>query len=415
MTFDYPKVMQNKVKSMVYRIALAVIVLAAQKASVAEQNDPIVRMLRVPNAGIQPQLAVGRDNALHMLYYKGDAGAGDIFYVVSTDSANSFSDPLRVNSQPGSAIAAGTIRGAHLALGKDDRVHVAWNGSGKAQPKGLPNPQLPEDSPYRYSSPMLYARMKADGTGFEPQRNLMTSTHSLDGGGSVAADDAGNVYVVWHANSTTGPEGEEGRSVWIATSTDDGRTFSAETRAVRKQTGACGCCGLRASTDRMGNVFVLYRSAMDTIHRDMYVLASRDKGQSFTVSKLDDWKVGQCVMSSASFHETSDGMLAAWETEQQVKFGPVGQSSSAALRHVSAPETNGKTRKHPVLSTNSTGHRILAWTEGTGWQKGGSVAWQVFDPSGRPIAETAGRADGVPVWGLVAVFAGKDDQFTVVY
>ena len=400
---------------MMRTVLMAALILAVHSPASAEHDLPVVKTIRVPNGGIQPQLAVGKRGAVHMLYYKGEAGAGDIFYVISTDSGQSFSEPMRVNSQPGSAIAAGTIRGAHLALGKNDRVHVAWNGSGKATPKGLPNPQLPGDSPYRFSSPMLYARMNADGTGFEPQRNLMTSTYALDGGGSVAADEAGNVYVVWHANSTTGTPGEEGRAVWVAISRDDGQTFSAESRANRDDTGACGCCGLRASTDRTGNLYVLYRSAAQIIHRDMYVLTSRDRGRTFSSIKLDKWEVGQCVMSSASFHQTTDGMLAAWETEHQVKFGPVDRGLPGALRHVSAPETNQQTRKHPVLSVNSKGQVILVWTEGTGWQKGGSVAWQVFDPSGQPIPDAAGRTDGVPVWGLVAVLAGKNGEFTVVY
>ena len=119
----------------------------------------IVTTLRVPNEGFQPQIVVGKKGAVHMLYYKGEAAFGNIFYVRSTNGGRTFSDPMRVNSQPKSAIAVGTIRGAHLALGKNDRVHVAWNGSGKAKPKGLPNPQLPENSPYRHSAPMLYARL----------------------------------------------------------------------------------------------------------------------------------------------------------------------------------------------------------------------------------------------------------------
>jgi hypothetical protein len=56
----------------------------------------------------------------------------------------------------------------------------------------------------------------------------------------------------------------------------------------------------------------------------------------------------------------------------------------------------------------------LAWTEGMGWQKGGSVAWQIFDMVGKPKGEI-GRARGVPVWSLVAVFARPDGGFTVVY
>ena len=291
---------------------------------------------------------------------------------------------------------------------------LSWIAT-KGWPKGLPNPQLPEDSPYRHSSPMLYTRMNADGTGFEQQRNLMTSTYALDGGGSVAADDEGNVYVVWHANSIKGAPGEGGRAVWVTTSRDDGKTFAAESRANREHTGACGCCGLRAGTDGSGNVFVLYRSAMNTVHRDMYVLASKDKGGSFAATKLDKWEIGQCVMSSAGFHSITDGMLASWETEHQVKFARVDELPPNSRPSVTAPNLGEQTRKHPVLCSNSAGQVILAWTEGTGWQKGGSVAWQVFDQIGRPVVGGSGRAEGVPVWGLVAVFSGPNDEFTVVY
>jgi hypothetical protein len=58
---------------------------------------------------------------------------------------------------------------------------------------------------------------------------------------------------------------------------------------------------------------------------------------------------------------------------------------------------------------------MLAWTEGTGWKKGGSVAWQVFNQSGNPIAGAQGQADGVPVWSQVAVFSGPNNDFTIVY
>ena len=38
-------------------------------------------LTRVPNAGIQPQAIYGSDHTLHMIYYKGDPKAGDLFYV----------------------------------------------------------------------------------------------------------------------------------------------------------------------------------------------------------------------------------------------------------------------------------------------------------------------------------------------
>jgi hypothetical protein len=63
---------------------------------------------------------------------------------------------------------------------------------------------------------------------------------------------------------------------------------------------------------------------------------------------------------------------------------------------------------------NAEGETVLAWTEGMGWNQGGSVAWQVFDEHGQPTREH-GQADGVPTWSLVAVFARPDGGFTVVY
>ena len=77
---------------------------------------------------------------------------------------------------------------------------------------------------------MLYSRLDDTGKAFEPQRNLMTQTYQLDGGGTVAADDQGNVYVAWHGPrfdpNATAPPGEANRQVWLARSTDDGKTFA---------------------------------------------------------------------------------------------------------------------------------------------------------------------------------------------
>jgi hypothetical protein len=57
---------------------------------------------------------------------------------------------------------------------------------------------------------------------------------------------------------------------------------------------------------------------------------------------------------------------------------------------------------------------VLVWTEGTGWQKGGSLAWQVFDKTGKP-SEEKGRMDrGIPVWGLPTVVA-TDEGFTIIH
>src|SRR4051794_35838674 len=92
------------------------------------QSRGRVRLNRLPTGGIQPQAVVDPKGTLRVVYFRGDARSGNLFYTSSTDGGTTFSRALEVNSQPGSAIAAGTIRGAQIALGKGGRVHVAWNG-----------------------------------------------------------------------------------------------------------------------------------------------------------------------------------------------------------------------------------------------------------------------------------------------
>ncbi len=65
---------------------------------------------------------------------------------------------------------------------------------------------------------MFYSRLNDGGTAFEPERNLMTRTFGLDGGGTLAADTVGNVYVAWHGKIPGAADGEAGRQVWMAVS-----------------------------------------------------------------------------------------------------------------------------------------------------------------------------------------------------
>jgi hypothetical protein len=259
---------------------------------------------------------------------------------------------------------------------------------------------------------MSYTHLSDEGTAFEPQRNVIESAKGLDGGGSVAADDSGNVYVVWHAPEP-GAKGEERRRVWVARSTDEGKSFSPEKAAFDKETGACGCCGLHAFADHSGNVYVLYRSALQRLQRDTYLLLSKDKGLSFRGEDLHPWKIEACPMSSFAFAEGPAEVLAAWETNGQVYFARIDPRTGKRSEPVAAPG-EARDRKHPVVASNKQGQLLLAWTEGMGWERGGSVAWQVFDKDGRPTVEK-GRAAGVPVWSLIAVFARSDGGFTIVY
>ena len=359
-----------------------------------------VEVRRVPDGGIQPQAVVDAAGQVHLIYFKGDPARGDVFYVRFNSADGSFSLPLRVNSMAGSAVAVGNIRGAHLALGRNGRAHVAWMGSQQA-------PKVDGESP------MLYSRIDESRTKFEPERNVITKNFGLDGGGSVAADGDGNVYVVWHAGEP-GKKGEEYRRVWVARSHDEGATFEPESTGSLNPTGACGCCGMRAFCDAAGTLFILYRGATQTIHRDMFLVTTTAASAKPLSQRVAEWQVGKCIMSTSAFAPSPSGTLASWETEGQVYWGRLATAGSKPPRPIAAPGGTGN-RKYPVVAADAEGRVLLAWTEGMGWNQGGAAAWQVFDAAGKPVPGEAGRVPGVPVWSLVAAWPKPDGGFVVMY
>ena len=392
--------------------ALAAVFLAAQGTGLGAARTvtapAAVDVLRVPHGGIQPEVATGRDGVIHLVYFTGTAAAGDLFYVSSGDGGRTFSGPVRINSQAGSAIAVGTIRGAQIAAGPDGRVHVAWNGSDAALPRGVANPKTG-----RAGSPLLYARSNAQRTAFEPQRNLMKHTYDLDGGGSLAVDEDGAVYVAWHANDVGSEAGEAARRVWLARSTDGGAAFAPEALAWSEPTGACGCCGMRLFAAGKGDLRLLFRSATEQVNRDVFALSSTDRGRTFRGVRVHEWDINACPMTSMSIAASGSRVVGAWETDGQVFFKDLTGTVAATPQAPSGGSPSAR-RKHPRLAFGQDGSLLLVWTEGTAWNKGGSLAWQLFDAAGQPSGP-AGARPGVPTWSVGAVAQRPAGGFVVFY
>lgn len=356
-----------------------------------------VTVLRLPAGGVQPQVVSDTQGGLHVVYLGGEPMASEVFYATRAAGAGEWSTPLRVNSQPKSAVAMGTVRGAHLALGREGRIHVAWLGSAMAQPR-------PADG----SMPMLYARLERGATSFSEQRNLVIKASGLDGGGSIAADATGQVHVVWHAMA--GATDEAGRGVFITSSADDGTTFGPELSAQDAAVGACACCGLAAAAAD-GRVAVLYRAAAGNTQRDAVLLTTSDR-KRWRGTSLQPWPLNQCPMSTSALVPVDQGRwLAAWQTGPQVWWSEITANGKAG-REIAAPG-EAKGRKHPALAVQRDGRVLFAWSEGTGWNKGGSLHWQEFDARGKALG-MPGKADGLPAWSLPAV-ASWGEGFALIY
>ena len=357
---------------------------------------PPVAVVHLPDGCIQPQAAVAADGTVHVVYFRGPAEAANIYYSRILPGKSELTPAVQVNSIPGTAGAIGTVRAAQIAVGREGRVHIAWNGLG---------PKAPNGYPVAYQA---YTRSDSTGSSFEAQRNLTTWATGLDGGGTLAANALGNVFVLWH--SLAGSKDEKGGGVYIARSADDGATFARETRADGAGNGACGCCGMRAAIAPSGTVEVLYRGARNNSGRDTIELDSTDGGRTFASHSLDPWQLNACPMSTFGLAATAFGTVAAWETAEHVFAARITRDGAVADKW-SPP---GQGQKHPSVAVQANGTALLAWTEGTGWQRGGSLAWQVTSLAGSRLA--GGRLEGaISTWDLPTAVARPDGSFVIVY
>lgn len=357
-----------------------------------------VKFERLPEGGIQPQVVQETDGRVHMIYFQGDPMGGDIYYATQAPDEDRFSKSIRVNSNPGSAIAVGTMRGPQLAVGRGGEVHVAWmggNGATKVMIEGVEN------------TPMVYTRLASDHKSFEPERAVNTKVGGLDGGGSVAADQKGNVWVIWHG-VPPGVKGEENRSLFVAHSTDAGKTFATEWKANTPESGACACCGMKAFAGKDGELFVLYRTVQESLKRPETLLVSRDQGKSFKTLLTDMWETSTCPASSVSIQPSKQGIISAWETRGNV----FASTFINGKRESPVSPERGVKRKFPFALSNSKGETLLTWVEDVGWGTEGKLGWQVFPEKSKPHLVNKSE---VPKWSFAQGFVDNKGDFVIVY
>ena len=367
--------------------ALIALLILAVSASAAN-----VRIDAVPEGGVQPQAVVDANGTAHLVYLKGDPKACNVRYTRKSKSAAQWSTPISANSEPSSAVAMGTIRGAQLALGKGGTLHLVWNGAMQ---------------PAAHGSPLFYARLEPGQAKFSPQRNLLGNTAALDGGASVAANGRGEVFIVWHGKRDGDKGDETTRVVFVLKSQDNGATFGTPAVANPDFAGTCACCSLKALAAPDGGLFTLYRAARSTSQRDITLLASTDGGTNFRHETLHPWSTMMCPMSSASLLASAQGVRAAWETDGKI-FSTLLTAASQAPTEIAT----GKA-KHPAMAVNARGETLVAWDIGTGWNRGGELEWTILDAAGKPTAQR-GSAGGVPVWSHTAAYAEPGGDFVIL-
>lgn len=328
-------------------IHLFLIILLSASCSAPQ---PDVRIVSVPNGGITPDAEIDGRGILHLAYFS----EGNVFYVTSEDNGATFTKPVRVNSEAGTA-QAGMFRGPDLALGAEGRVHMVWytNQYQRKRPK--------EEWGVRY------ARLEPGVATFTPEQNL---NHIPSDNFSLAADGMGQVVVTWTSDA-----------LYTQYSEDSGQTFSEPGPIAIAD--PCECCATRTYFSSTGDLYIGYREKENN-QRDMHLLVRKKGASKFTRRLLSQtpWQIDACPMSGSSLMGDQDRLLAAWETKGAVYYGVADSEGHLLSDEIQVSETG----HYPLVLPSASSH-ILAWKEDT------TFVWQQFAADGTPRSPATRRED----------------------
>lgn len=332
------------------RLFSACFISAVLLLTACSTSPSAVRVVAVPEDGITPDAEMDEQGVLHVAYFADD----NIYYVKSEDDGKTFTTPIQVNSETGTA-QAGMFRGPDLTLGVNGRVHVVWYTN-----------QFQRKRPIEEWG-VRYAHFEPGADSFTPERNM---NHLPSDNYSVAADGRGRVVITWTADA-----------MYTQSSRDNGKTFSDPEQI--NIADPCECCATRTYFSSDGDLYIGYREKANN-ERDMHLLVQSD-GDAFTRQPLSrtPWRIDACPMSGSSLVGNQDRLLAAWETKGAVYYGMMDAEGSALSNEVKVAETG----RFPFALPTETG-QVVAWKENE------ALVYRVFDTEGMPQGPDV-RREGV--------------------
>lgn len=276
---------------------------AGKKSAAAEFSVPL-RLSADNTDAAEPAIAAADDGGIYVVWveHRGKKQA-DVMLARLDASGNQASQPVRVNPRGGEATA---WRGdpPSIATAKDGAIYVAWTARSAAE---------------GHATDILLSASRDGGKSFEPPVKVNDDkVQVVHGMHSMAVDERGRIFLVWldERNVKMDESGkmddhkmEANREVYVASSEDNGRTFS-QNRLVARE--ACPCCKTAITASPDGRVYVAWRQVLPGNYRHIAVSSSTDAGKNFSepvIASDDKWMIAGCPVSGPALATASDNAL----------------------------------------------------------------------------------------------------------
>src|SRR5688572_22945498 len=363
--------LKNKLIIGILCLALSVFLSACNRSTASEATAPMLSLplVRVSADGVdaaEPTMGVAPDGSFYLAWVNHEPNNRADVMIGRYEPGKTPAPAVRVNPEAGTATA---WRGDQpsVAVGKNGSVYVVWTTRVEANGKKGTDVYLSvsSDLGQTFGTPVKINDDKV------PAAHGM---HSLD-----VADD-GRIYVSWldernvqapkPSAKAEGHHMESNRELFIADSTDGGRTFSRN----RKIAGdACPCCKTALAVAPDGTVYVSWRHVLPGNFRHIAVSRSSDAGMTFSKPVIvsdDKWMLHGCPVSGPSLSVADNGTLkvlwyAAGEANAPGLYfaDSKDKGQSFSPRQLLAQES---VRGTPVLTEGTTGYAGVAV-----WEKAG--------------------------------------------
>ncbi len=297
--------------------------------------------------GNDAQLLVRTSESMNMLYASQNKKGKQNLYMAKTKNiGDTFTGPVPVNSEEGEVSAHGE-NGPKLKQGNGRGIFAAWVGQ----------------------RDIKFARSMNFGKSFSPAIRVNDDSGKASQSFftmEVAPD--GTIYVAW-LDGRDRKSGKPGTSsVYIARSTDQGKSFE---KNIKIAGNVCPCCRTALAFGDNGEIYASWRHVYKDDERIIVVATSKDGGQTWSdpvrVTKTG-WKINGCAHSGPAMKYLNGKLYITWYT---------GKDNKATLKFAHSAD-HGKTF-HPAKNLHGNvldaNHPNIAVIEDEAW-----VVFQGRDP-----------------------------------
>jgi hypothetical protein len=339
----------------------------------------------------EPSVASGTDGTVYVAWVEHRENKdADVMLARLNREGQMQGAPVRVNPTAGEATA---WRGdpPTVAVSPDGAIYVGWTA--RVETAGHANDlylSASRDGGKTFGQP---AKVNDDG------KKVTHGMHSL----AVGADN--HVYAVWlDERNVVKPAADEkgmkmehmeaNREVFLATSSDGGRSFSPNQRLARE---ACPCCKTAVTVGKDGRIYASWRQVLPGEFRHIALTSSEDGGKTFSVPVIvsdDRWMTASCPVSGPSLSATNDGALrVAWYTEGE--RGAPGlywaeSRDNGKTFSESKPFAKGQAHGNPSLLISGKSGATIVWESNEGGASRVMSAPLAGDGTASPSSLTSG-------------------------